>query len=124
MKMIDVFLRRATLPLLLAVSACAADRVTRPPISGGGLTPNEYVATLQRRSGARMVVRACPGRVDPNARPLIFVDGQRVETVDRLRMEDVAEIDVVKRATAVARFGASGRYGAILIAMKRHKAAQ
>ena len=98
-----------------------------PNISTGlaGIVPGLAVAQASGEAGnnsAELLIRGM-GTVN-NASPLIVVDGMPDLTLDRINMEDVESISVLKDAAASAVYGARGANGVILITTKSGKNAQ
>lgn len=96
-------------------------------ISSGlaGLVPGLAVAQASGEAGnnsAELLIRGL-GTVN-DASPLIVIDGMPDLTLDRVNMEDVESISVLKDASAAAVYGARGANGVILITTKSGKSAQ
>lgn len=108
--------RRTLAPLTvlaLMLGGCAADRVTGTTASAEAFTP------------VRVCLDCCgkSGPVDPSRRPLLVLDGvprpdlwnSPVPPPLAIRPENVESIEILKGPLAVARFGPSGRNGAVLV---------
>lgn len=90
-----------------------------------GLVPGLAVAQASGEAGnnsAELLIRGM-GTVN-DASPLIVIDGIPDLALDRVNMEDVESISVLKDASAAAVYGARGANGVILITTKSGKNAQ
>lgn len=114
-----------------AVSAVVVgDDFNERPVSDvsqglAGLVPGLAVAQASGEAGnnsAELLIRGM-GTVN-NASPLIVIDGIPDLALDRVNMEDVESISVLKDASAAAVYGARGANGVILITTKSGKNAQ
>lgn len=103
-----------------------ADRPVTNISSGlAGLVPGLAVAQASGEAGnnsAELLIRGM-GTVN-DASPLIVIDGLPGLSLDRVNMEDVESISVLKDAAASAVYGARGANGVILITTKTGKSAQ
>lgn len=84
-----------------------------------GLIPGLAVAQASGEAGnnsAELLIRGM-GTIN-NASPLIVVDGLPGLTLDRLNMEDIESISVLKDASASAVYGARAANGVILVTTK------
>ncbi len=99
------------------------DRAISNVSSGlAGLVPGLAVAQASGEAGnnsAELLIRGM-GTVN-NAAPLIVVDGMPGLALDRLNMEDIESISVLKDASASAVYGARGANGVILVTTKTGK---
>lgn len=90
-----------------------------------GLVPGLAVAQASGEAGnnsAELLIRGL-GTVN-DASPLIVIDGMPDLTLDRINMDDVESISVLKDASASAVYGARGANGVILITTKSGKNSQ
>ncbi|MCQ2184651.1 MAG: TonB-dependent receptor [Bacteroidales bacterium] len=114
-----------------AVSAIKVDEeFTERPVANissglAGLVPGLAVAQASGEAGnnsAELLIRGM-GTVN-DASPLIVIDGMTDLTLDRVNIEDVESISVLKDAAAASVYGARGANGVILITTKSGKSAQ
>jgi hypothetical protein len=114
--------------------AQAVEDSTRRAASSQLWTAQEIADACSHRPGARMRLYGCKPEafVSERGEPLYVIDGEALPTdttgprrlareakVRALRVEDIEEVTSIKADSAVVRFGATARFGAILIRTKR-----
>ena len=56
---------------------------------------------------------------NPNAKPLILVEGKKVDSLEQLDPATIQKIEVIKDRTATARYGPGSENGVVLITLKK-----
>ena len=79
-------------------------------------------ASLEELEGAARQIRIRTNGTDPEARPVIYVDGVRFEgAFADLGPEDIESIDVLKGDAAVEQYGEEGEHGVIIIKKRKRR---
>jgi hypothetical protein len=132
------------LPLLAVIAltgVCHSQRLhaqgvdsTRRAASSQPWTAQEISDGCNHKPGARMRLYGCKqdAFLSPRGEPLYLIDGEalptdttgprrlaREATVRALRAEDIEEITSINGDSAMARFGPTARFGAVLIRTRR-----
>ncbi len=68
--------------------------------------------------GSGIIIRG-PRSIQGSNEPLYVIDGVPSSARPSMSLTDVEEIEVVKDAASLARFGSRGQYGAVLIRTKK-----
>jgi hypothetical protein len=107
---------------------------TRRATSSPPWTAQEISDACNHKTGARMRLYGCSPEafIPRRGEPLYLIDGQALPTdtigprrvaresiLQALRPEDLEDITIIKADSAVARFGPTARFGAVLMRTKR-----
>jgi len=104
------------MPIIFHLSGDAGQGEQAPPT--GGQTPIDITATAQPTDTVSILIRRDDG---PAPSPLFVVDGVIVADPSMLDLNalDIESVEVIKGASASARYGERGKNGVVLIATKR-----
>ncbi|WP_194765703.1 SusC/RagA family TonB-linked outer membrane protein [Tamlana sp. I1] len=93
--------------------------ITRPEAALQGTMPGVVVAQNSGSPGAPLAVRVRGVSTPNSADPLYLVDGFQVPNLQHLNAGDIATINILKDAAAVAVYGARGGSGVVLVETKK-----
>ncbi|WP_421918407.1 SusC/RagA family TonB-linked outer membrane protein [Marinifilum sp.] len=105
----------------ISSSSIEALPVSRPESVLQGSTAGVTVAQNSGSPGAPLTIRLRGVGTAGEAQPLFLVDGVQVPNLDYLNTSDIADISILKDASASAIYGSRGGNGVILVQTKKGK---